>query len=291
LNTIGGQLANDQKRLKRKEFLKKYGHLRPGTYDICSARYDENPDQYFNWQENTISEVNRDEFALTINQVKKIRELIDAEDLNLDPIELLDFLRSAMELREWAKFHFSKNLSDVLMLIERIGNGVGLTKSDLAYIDIQDLLVLRSRFGDVEQAINQSILVGKNSYSIARSIKLPPIISDASNIWGFALPDCTPNFITMGEIENDICFAVNEIPKKGNIVLIPNADPGYDWLFSADIGGLVTEWGGANSHMAIRAHELGIPAVIGAGEKLYKKWAKAKRIKIDCANQKVEILR
>ena len=40
----------------------------------------------------------------------------------------------------------------------------------------------------------------------------------------------------------------------------------HDYLFSKNIGGLITCYGGANSHMAIRCAELGIPAVIGCGE-------------------------
>ena len=43
--------------------------------------------------------------------------------------------------------------------------------------------------------------------------------------------------------------------------------------------------------MAIRAGELGIPAVIGAGEILYEKWSKANTINLDCGKQLVEVLR
>ena len=49
--------------------------------------------------------------------------------------------------------------------------------------------------------------------------------------------------------------------------------------------------GGVNSHMAIRASELGMPAVIGAGEVLYKKWALAQMLEINCANRLVRVLK
>jgi phosphoenolpyruvate-protein kinase (PTS system EI component) len=74
------------------------------------------------------------------------------------------------------------------------------------------------------------------------------------------------------------------------LVCIPNADPGFDWLFSYPIAGLITAWGGANSHMAIRAGELGLPSVIGAGEALYRIWSQANRLHLDCAGRRVEIL-
>ena len=76
----------------------------------------------------------------------------------------------------------------------------------------------------------------------------------------------------------------------GAIVTIPSADPGYDWLFSYKIAGLVTAFGGVNSHMAIRAGELNLPAVIGAGETLYEHWSTATQLRIDCAARRVEIL-
>ena len=77
---------------------------------------------------------------------------------------------------------------------------------------------------------------------------------------------------------------------EGSIVCIPNADPGFDWLFSHPISGLITAWGGGNSHMAIRAGELQIPSVIGAGEMLFKLWSSSEILHVDCAERRVEII-
>ena len=68
---------------------------------------------------------------------------------------------------------------------------------------------------------------------------------------------------------------------NGKIVAIPNADPGFDWIFSHNIAGLITQYGGANSHMAIRCAELGIPAAIGIGDKQYEGLHEG-RLMLDC---------
>ena len=78
---------------------------------------------------------------------------------------------------------------------------------------------------------------------------------------------------------------------SGKILFIESADPGYDWIFSQNIAGFITKYGGCNSHMAIRAGELNLPAVIGAGELLYQKWSKSKSLLINCANKKVDIIK
>ena len=88
-----------------------------------------------------------------------------------------------------------------------------------------------------------------------------------------------------------MCLDVNENQEIANkIVMIESSDPGFDWIFTHNIAGLVTMYGGANSHMAIRAGEMGLPAVIGAGELLYRVWSNSKRLHIDCASRRVEVL-
>jgi phosphoenolpyruvate-protein kinase (PTS system EI component) len=69
----------------------------------------------------------------------------------------------------------------------------------------------------------------------------------------------------------------------GKIVLIENADPGFDWIFAQQIGGLITKYGGANSHMAIRCAEFGIPAAIGCGEQRFEMFTRAHQLLLDCA--------
>ena len=71
-------------------------------------------------------------------------------------------------------------------------------------------------------------------------------------------------------------------------MLIKSADPGFDWIFSHNIAGLITQYGGPNSHMAIRCAEFGLPAAIGCGEKLYNQLLKAKVIELDCGSRKIE---
>ena len=66
--------------------------------------------------------------------------------------------------------------------------------------------------------------------------------------------------------------------------MIERADPGFDWIFNQGISGLITKYGGANSHMAIRSAEIGIPAAIGVGEALFEKLKLFPRIELDCQN-------
>lgn len=290
VSTVSGQLARDRSSLDKAAFLARYGHLRPGTYDILSARYDEAPDTYFDWSERPNAPDAARPFSMTLPQMREIVKLLEAHDLEPDPVGLFDFIQSGIELRELAKFHFTRNLSDALALISDLGNQWGFSREELAFCDISAFKELHIVAADPRDLLERSIAQGKARYAETLKISLPPLIVQPIDVWGFELPKAAPNFITQKKITAPVVNALSRDNLSGAVVCIENADPGFDWLFSYPIAGLITAYGGANSHMAIRAGEMEIPAVIGAGEVLFRRWSQARRLAIDCAAKHVAIL-
>ena len=74
--------------------------------------------------------------------------------------------------------------------------------------------------------------------------------------------------------------------------MIENADPGFDFIFNYPIKGLITKFGGSNSHMAIRCAEFDLPAAIGCGEQIFESLIKSNiRVKLNClTNQIIKVL-
>ncbi len=290
LDTITSQMVHDLRTMKRAAFLAKYGHLRPGTYDILSARYDEAPDRYLGGEAAIAHEPKAVEpFQLTAEQGRALSSLLAEHGLTMNAAELFEFFRFAIQGREHAKFVFTRSLSDVLRLVRELGRKHGLDVEDMSFADISVIEQLYGSAAEPAEALRQSIAGGRARYAEARQIILPPLIVSSADVWSFHMPPNEPNYVTQGMAEGRVCTCDDE-DLKGAIVFINQADPGFDWIFSKGIAGLVTAYGGVNSHMAIRAGEAGLPAVIGAGESLFEIWRRAKRIRLDCAARRVEVL-
>jgi glutamine kinase len=290
VSTVSGQLARDLAILDKSNFLSRYGHLRPGTYDILSLRYDERPELYFDWEKKHQTVNYPKPFSLTLPQMRDIVGLLKDHGLHPDPVGLFDFLQAGIELREMAKFHFTRNLSDAMALMIDMGSQYNISREDLSYCDISAFKELYVGAIKPKDALLNSIEQGKKLYANSLRVSLPPLISNSDQIWAFETPATTPNFITQKQVSGAVVGLKNLDNLKGAIVCIPNADPGFDWLFSHGIAGMITTWGGVNSHMAIRAGELGLPAVIGAGEKNFRLWSGANQLHMDCATRRIEVL-
>lgn len=299
VNTVSSNMNHDFNTMTRKEFINKYGHLRPGTYDINSLRYDEAPELYFKWDDRadkSSADKSRKnmikKFSLSITQMHQLKDALEESKLHNDILGLMDFIKTVIEGREYGKFIFTRSLSKVIQMIGDLGEKYGLSREDCAYLDIQAVKGLYSSAQDISRVLRQSIAEGRENHRLAKSLVLPPVLIDIDEIWRFYYPDTEPNFITMKRAEGETAVLDNNMSQvdiTDKIVLIVCADPGYDWIFSYHIRGFVTMYGGANSHMAIRAGEIGIPAVIGVGEKQYERYRKARSLEIDAMSKTVRV--
>jgi len=291
VDTVASRIGGDFAGLPKQEFLARYGHLRPGTYDILSPRYDEAPELYFDWSSARHPGAAPARFALSIEQLRHIERLLKEHELEIDVLSLIEFIKAGIEGRETSKFVFTRSVSDALSLIRQLGEDHGLSAEDCAFLDYDAIRTLYSESGAVREALWESVARGRERHALTRSLVLPPVITAPEHAFAFHLPPSRPNFITRKSV-TALVAGIDEPPESfaGKILFVPSADPGFDWIFTRNIGGLITQFGGANSHMAIRAGELGIPAVIGAGEELFRRWRAARKLCLDCTNQKVLII-
>ncbi len=295
VDTVSSGMNTDFHDMSKTAFLKKYGHLRPGTYDITSLRYDEAPELYFEWQDAEKSQESvTEEFRLSLKQLNKLKKKLMENGLTNDILELMDFIKTVIEGREYGKFVFTRNLSKALQLIGKLGKSVDINIEDCAFLNVRTIYEMYMSAKDIRTEFLYSIQQGKREFEMTQSVTLPPVLIEPEEVTSFYYPDSEPNFITSRKVSGNVCLMemVNgAYDLSGKIVLIPSADPGYDWIFSHKIGGFITMYGGANSHMAIRAGELGIPAAVGVGEKQFQQYKNASYLELDAQGKMIKILR
>ena len=121
----------------------------------------------------------------------------------------------------------------------------------------------------------------------------PPIIFSPKDFFIINNFHSKPNFITSKKLKSKTINLDDDFSSKNinnSIILIENADPGFDWIFNFSPAGLITKYGGVASHMAIRCGELNLPAAIGCGELLFDKLLNASKLDLDCGNETITIL-
>ena len=295
IKTINKQMQVDLNKLNKSKFVKKYGHLRPDTYEISNTNYREGYKNYFQ-NINKSNNLNKSIiFKLNSNQINKINKKLKSNKLGLNAIQLLKFIKNSIELREYSKFIFSKSIDMVFDNLKKFGKKYNIETKDLSYLQIDTILNLHYNLdvGETIKYLKQEISNNKKIYNINSKISLPDIITDERSIYQFNSTETKINFVTnnftSGKLYNyNKNFNYNQI--KNKILCIENADPGYDFVFNFNIKGLITRFGGANSHMAIRCAELNIPALIGVGENNYKNIINSNYIEIDCQSKKFNLI-
>ena len=293
VETVATQFERDFARYIKGDFLKnefneKYGHLRAGTYDICTPRYE---DVDFG-----VANLSRTDKAITVSETSTLPEscLVGASKavkdvgFSFDEKHLLSFLKTSLEQREFFKFVFTKSLSQVIEMVAQVGETLGFNREAMSYFDITEIqsFSLYNEKESMREYMSELFPIRKDGFKECSQVILPNVISDVCDFDFIQTINSRPNFITEKTVEGDTVVLDVQDTKDidGKIVVIEKADPGYDWIFAKKIAGLITKFGGVASHMAIRCAEFEIPAAIGCGERIFTYAMEHSKLFLDCKN-------
>lgn len=291
-NTTGRRLSDDFRLLSKDAFLTRHGHVRPGTYDIRVSRYDEAPASYFDWT----SPLYRPSFGDEPGPVERgtiaaIQQAFDECDLQTPAAHFLDFASAAIGAREKVKYLYGAFVSDALKALSRWGGAHGLTPDDLSFTTVPDLA---NGVDDVAAGVRSHLAENRRRWIATQDVRTPVIVCKHEDLVAHEVQTCHPNFITRHSVEAEVAVLCAQMASppclEGRLVLIENADPGFDWIFTRRIAGFVTAYGGENSHMSIRAREFSIPAAIGIGQARFRTLSLASRLRLDCGEGRIQVL-
>ncbi len=294
IRTVTGDMVNEfsqvcQGQMKQSDFLNKYGHLRPGTYEITSLRYDERDDLFMGDMIRAPS-LEISQFSLTDQELISINALLVEAGLDiLTADNLLEYARQAIIGREHVKFVFTRILSDALSMIVQWGEYYGLSRDDLSYLDWHTISKCLNHpvMDDMDRHYLDVAEKARRSMVASNGFRLGHIIFGVRDIYVATLNRSVPNYVGTGSATGPVVRLAADTPTsidiKNKIVCIENADPGFDWIFTKSPNALITRYGGANSHMAVRCAEFGLPAAIGCGDQVFQRVISAGSVELNCA--------
>lgn len=256
-----------------------YGFLRAGTFEITTPRLA---------QLELVSNLPLRgaeapaPFEATPAEHAALAALLRESGYSLAPQQLLAGYARAREAREKSKYFLSQQVSLVLEELAQAGAAQGLDRETLSWLELPIAENLsRNPIASAAHA--------RAAHAADALLRLPLVLDPRQPLQQVHIAAGTPTFIGRERATAPLCRVdAGSMPAAvpaGAILAIAGADPGYDWIFTRAPAGLITAYGGPNSHMAIRCAELGIPAVLGLGLERWQRLARASHLSLDAQAQ------
>ena len=281
LRAAGCSTPVDQSQCLADDFIARHGHLRPGTFDITQRSW-----AHSDFPRDARTATTARAFSLSSKEQRSLHRLLVESSLPDDANSWVQFLQQSATARERAKFVFSRSLSKAMDRIGQMTAASGLDHECASWLTLDQLATgkqlphqHRGRFWQ-ESAMHAETKHRAESLAI-----VSPVLRDDRDRMIADSLGAMPNFIGRTVVEGPVVFlhdgqSIRPVARDA-IVVVRQADPGFDWLFACGIGGLITAWGGANSHLAIRCAEYGLSAAVGCGEAVFAQAATATRARLD----------
>ena len=220
--TVLGGMQADGRRVQDGElsweaFVDRYGHLRPGTYDITSPCYRSAPEAYLRPIVERAGEADAPAWP---GWAPATRDAIGAAlaraDLPADVDAFESFVRGAIAGREEGKFVFTRALSDALECIAEFGGAHGPdARRPRARRDRRPARVPRrdERHRRLPRAPRAG--EGRELFHVAQGVCLPGQIATDADLVCFEQQAAEPNFVTQRAVEAPVvAFDLGPAPRR-----------------------------------------------------------------------------
>ncbi|GAA5771483.1 L-glutamine kinase [Streptosporangium roseum] len=258
-------------------FVERYRWTRPGTYDPTVPTYGQQAEKYLRplLRQPFHGYGSRTPGSPLVSDAVAVSKAL--APLGLDAAHAEAFFREAIRAREAGKALYAAWVSAALESAAARAARSHLSRSDLTYLEVAEIS------GDGTACASLTARRREKARRREALLELPDVITRPEDLLSFTRAPGRPNFIGSKNATGPVHLnpTVSCPPPSGAVVLIESADPGYDWVLSLGIAALVTAYGGANSHMAIRCAELGISAAIGVGLQQFEFCKAAKWMGVD----------
>ncbi|MFE2910616.1 PEP-utilizing enzyme [Kitasatospora indigofera] len=292
LGTVAAELQTDAAAVREgqlgwERFVDRYWWMRPGTYDLTVPSYGDDPDGYLRPLLSLPNAEAADAAPAPWPGGSAGEVTAAMAPLDVDAAALERFCRAAIRAREEGKARYAAWVSVILECCAARGAAAGLGRQQVQHLRLEQLLSDdRARWPDLARG-------ARHRAGVHALVELPDVITSPGDVDVFRRDAGRANFVGTGRTSGPVCLRPKpeQPPEPGAVVVLEAADPGMDWVFAHPIVALVTAYGGANSHMAIRCAELGLPAAIGVGPQQYEACRTAAELMVDAGAGRLQVLR
>jgi len=226
IRTVASEFVDDMDsfqfgEISRSEFMNRYGHLRPGTYDILSKRYDQMDGMQTEkkYRNSKIEQKKLKSGAFSQKKKNQINKLLfDSGFGDYRADELIEYLRSAIVAREYSKFVFTKSVSDILELIASYSLENGLSRDEASHIPVSKFLELAKSSSEVspEEYLREISIVNQDKHKVSSAIRLPQLLFDEAGTYIVPFQVSQPNFITQKSVTGPCILLNSDFDNKTN---------------------------------------------------------------------------
>lgn len=212
IDTISSEMSRDfidvfKGKTDRNSFMARYGHLRPGSYDILSPQYRDREELFSSSVSVPQSHAKGEHFVFTTQEKNNLAKLLLEAGLSrLTPDLILQYSIRAIKGREYAKFVFTRNVSYILEMLARWGRKYDFSREELAFLQISDVLAWNavSLLRTGKDYFQEQIQSGKSLYAVGRGIQLSYLIRSPRDVVIVPQHRSAPNFIGTGAVTAEI---------------------------------------------------------------------------------------